>query len=94
MVSLSEFKRKYSISLILKINLKANKNPTIRFYIVDTTTLRDELQMKRFLKEMFVALRSSVMCVCLLPLLAFYGLAVDLQLQINELLNHAAGETH
>jgi len=52
-----------------------------------------ELQMKQFLSEMFVALRSSVMCLCLLPLLAFYGLAVDLQLQINELLNHSVGNT-
>jgi len=52
-----------------------------------------EMQMKQFLGEMFVALRSSVMCLCLLPLLAFYGLAVDLQLQINELLNHSVSDT-
>jgi len=52
-----------------------------------------ELQMKRFLSEMLVALRSSVMCICLLPMLAFYGLAVDLQVQINELLNHSISNT-
>jgi len=55
--------------------------------------MRIELQMKRFLSEMLVALRSSVMCICLLPMLAFYGLAVDLQLQINELLNHSVSNT-